>query len=1115
MTVAEFLLYLRTHDVRLRVEGGQLRVNAPKGVLTPELRQSIADRKAEVIAFLIEAKDATSADATTIKPIPRTGPLPLSFSQQRLWVLHQFNPQDASYHLPFALHIKGDFHQALLQRCLDEIVRRHESLRTAFAATDDTITQIIAPPQPVALTLINLESQPAAEQAATVRAIITEEAQRPFDLSQGPLLRVSLLRLGAQEHVVSLTIHHIISDAWSLGIFARELTTLYEAFSAEKPSPLPELPIQYADFAAWQRQWLSGEVFERQLAYWKNQLAGAPAKLALPTDRPRPPVQSFRGARYLQLLPQQLSAALNELGHQEEATLFMVLLASFQALLVRYTGQDDMVIGTAMAGRELAELNEVIGYFANTLPLRTDLTGNPTFRQALRRVQQTCLEAYAHQDVPFERLVKELADERDLSYAPIFQVLLVLQNAATDTIQLPGLTLSYLESHGGAARFDLSLDVAETPEGLHCAYEYNTDLFDAATIERLAEHFQSLLHDITAQPDRRLFDLALLTEDDLQQLSVWNASYAEYPRAECIHQLFEAQAERTPESIAVVFGDQQLSYAALNARANRLAHRLQALGVSADVMVGLCVERSLDLIVGVLGILKAGGAYVPLDPNYPAGRLQFMLADAQVPVVVTQSHLVEQFPPGSAGEAQIAPAVICLDRDSEILSSAQLPNPQIQTTPENLAYVIYTSGSTGRPKGVQIPHQAVVNFLHAMQRQPGLSAHDRLLAVTTLSFDIAALEIFLPLVSGAEVVLASREVAADGVQLANLLNREAITVMQATPATWRMLLHAGWQGQPGLKILCGGEALPRLLADQLLSSGASLWNMYGPTETTIWSSVAQIAVAAGDMPIGGPIANTQLYVLDRQMQRVPVGVAGELYIGGEGLARGYLNRPELTAERFVPDPFARVSGARLYRVGDLMRYRADGTLEFLGRVDHQVKVRGYRIEIGEIESALNQHLAIREAVVMARQDTSNETRLVAYVVEEPRTKNQEPNEEQRIENKGTKEQANKDGENAAPPSPIAMGEGDRGDEGLTTDSLRRFLHDKLPEYMIPTAFVFLDALPLTPNGKVDRKALPAPDTSRPELEAAFVAPQTAAEQALADIWKQVLGLHQIGIHDNF
>ena len=793
-------------------------------------------------------------------------------------------------------------------------------------------------------------------------------------------MRVVLVRLAAREHALLLTMHHIASDGWSLGVLVHELSTLYAAYVQDQPSPLSELPVQYVDYAIWQRQRIQGDVQQEQLQYWSEQLLGAPPQLELPTDRMRPAVETFKGAELRFELSATLSGALKELGQQEGATLFMVFLAAYQVLLSRWSGQQDIVVGSPIAGRRNREIEGLIGLFVNMLVLRTDLSGDLTFRHLMQRVKEVTLGAYAHQELPFEALVKELRPERNLTRQAIFQVALALQNYPEERLELPGLTWTSTDVESETTHFDLMLYLYEVSGGLSGTFQYATDLFDEGTIERMAGHFRVLLEGIVANPDCPIHQLPLLSEAEKQQLLVeWNASETPYPREKLIHELFEEQVRRTPSAVAVVCQQQSLTYAELNSRANQLARYLRRQGVGPDQLVALCVERSLEMVVGLLGILKAGGAYVPLDPSYPIERLQFMLEDAVPRVLLTQEQLKSTLLP-------MAAEVIALDSDwSEIAEweDENLDPRSLQLTSRHLAYVIYTSGSTGKPKGVMVEHADVVNFLCSMQQNPGISATDCLLAVTTVSFDIAALEIYLPLVNGAKLVLASREAASDARLLMAMLEEFDVTVLQATPATWQLLLSGGWDGRSNLKALCGGEALSTDLSGKLVNRVGALWNLYGPTETTIWSCSRQIAVPGEHgavESIGRPIANTQIYILDSQQQAVPIGVAGEIYIGGAGVARGYLNRPELTAERFLPDPFSADPQARMYKTGDLGRWQADRTLEYLGRNDDQVKIRGYRIELGEIEAQLTRHEQVKEAVVVAREDVPGEKRLVAYVV---------------------------------------------------------------------------------------------------------------------------------------
>jgi surfactin family lipopeptide synthetase A len=999
--------------------------------------------------------------------IPRRSPgsaAPLSFGQQQLWLLAQMMPDIPVYNESVTIHLPGPLDVAALQQSFNEIIRRHEAWRTSFPIVDGQPVQMIQPPPALTLPAVDLRDLPLARREAEARRLATEKALPLFDLAHGPLLRATLIRLNDEDHRLFLTLHHIIFDGTIYEIFLPELYALYEAFSHGKPSPLPELPIQYADFALWQREWLQGQVLADQLKYWKQQLAGAPTALELPTDHPRPPTQTHHGSRYPFALSKRLTDALKTLSRREGVTLYMVLAATFQTLLYRYTGQDDILIGTTTGGRKSSEAQKLIGFFLNTLVLRTNLSGNPTFRDLLGRVREVVLEAHAHQDLPFEYLVKELQPERNLGQNPLIQVMLSLEPPLP--VLPSGWTMTLTDVKTNTSKFDLSLELDDRPEGLVGWFEYSTDLFNESTITRMLGHWQILLESIVVDPEQHLAELPLLTEAERQQLLVeWNATSTAYPRDMCVHQLFEGQVERTPDALALVFEDVELTYRELNARANRLARYLRQLGVGPEVLVALCMERSLEMVVGLLGILKAGGAYVPLDPTYPSERLSFMLEDARVSVLLTQQRLATQLPTHGVN-------VVCLDADVTELMQQSDANPIPMAASDNLAYVIYTSGSTGRPKGVQILHRAVVNFLMSMCQQPGLTAEDTLLAVTTLSFDIAALELFLPLIVGACLILADHDLAADGAALAERLTRSRVTVMQATPVTWRILLAAGWRGNQQLKILCGGEALPLDLAQQLLPKAASLWNMYGPTETTIWSSVCKIEPGGKSVSIGHPIANTQMYLLDADSQLVPVGVPGELYIGGDGLARGYLNRPELTAERFIPDPFSNKPGARLYKTGDLARYRSDGTIELIGRLDYQVKIRGFRIELGEIEEVLRRYPEVQEAVVVARGDTPAEKHLVAYIV-------------------------------------TAHG------EAPSMKNLRSFLQEKLPGYMLPSAIVLLDALPLTPNGKVDRRALPAPEPDRRTAGETLVSPTLTVHYQLISIWEELLNTRPIGIRDNF
>src|SRR6266496_860098 len=817
---------------------------------------------------------------------------------------------------------------------------------------------------------------------------------------------------------------------------------------------------QYTDLAVQKRESVREDA--RQLAYWKQQLANAPQVLDMPIDRPRPPMQRHQESRHPFTLSQKLTDALKALSGREGVTLYTTLVAAFQTVLYRYSGQEDLLLGTSTSVCEHPEAQRSDGYCLDTLVLRTDMSGNPTFRALMERVQNVVNSAIQHNNIPFEQVVKALDLEQGSSHHPLFQVMLSYQSQVAN--QPNRQTPLQVDEQTYISGLDLHLEINDRAEGLSGCFVYNTGLFDTSTISRMSGHWQTVLEGVVADPEQALTELPLLTQEERRLLLIeWNNTTTSYPDDQCIHQLFEAQAERSPDAVAVLFENESLTYRQLNSKANQLAHRLRSLGVGPDVLVGICLERSLEMVVGLLGILKAGGAYVPLDPTYPAERLAFMLEDAQVPVLVTQRSLLMQLPHHGI-------EVVCLDAKEAEQQSTE--NPTSTVTSDKLAYVIYTSGSTGRPKGVQIPHRAVVNFMLSMRQQPGLTAEDTWLAVTTLSFDIAALEIFLPLITGARLIIASQDVATSGVALAETLARTGTTVMQATPVTWRVLLASGWQGNKELKVLCGGEALPLDLARQLLSRVASLYNMYGPTETTTWSSVYEIKPEHSSISIGRPIANTQLYLLDKQLHPVPAGVPGELFIGGDGLARGYLNRPELTAAKFIRDPVNENPAARMYRTGDLARRLPDGNIELLGRADDQVKIRGYRIELGEIETILLQFPKVREAVVIAREDTPEDKRLVAYLTTYQQTT-------------------------------------------VSLNELRRFLRDKLPDYMVPSAFMMLDKLPLTPSGKVDRRVLPAPENHRPKREPAFAEPRAGLEQTVAAIWEEVLSVKNPGVNDNF
>ncbi len=966
------------------------------------------------------------------------------------------------YNEAMTLHWHGSLDAGVVEQSLSEIVRRHEILRTSFSAIDgQPVRTVHASLAKVGLQRVDLRQIANAEREQRALALASDDAQRPFDLSCAPLFRALLIRFDEDEYRLFLTLHHIVFDGLSIyGVLIPELNALCEAYTNGKPSPLAQLSIQYSDYAAWERGTRGLETMDPQMAYWRNHLAGEPPILALPADRPRPALQTFRGAMQKVALSKELSYAVRTLSQRRGSSTYALLLAAFKALLCRYSGQQDIWIGGITSGRSRPELNQLIGYFINIVVLRTDVAGDPTFADLLTRVQQTVLEAIAHDEVAFELVVKEVHPKRDASRSPLVQVLFSLITPGT---QESGWSLTN-DLDLGVTKYDLHLELEDRPEGVTGCLLYSTDLFDRETIARMVQHWQGLLEAAVADPTCRISQLPLLTAQEQRQLLVeWNRTAMEQPPV-CLPAWFEAQVEQTPDAIAVEDEQSQLSYRQLNRRANQLAHYLRGLGVGAEKLVGICATRSQRMMVALLGVLKAGGAYVPLDPAYPQERLAYMLEDSGVEVLLTEEALLAGLPPHGAH-------TVCLDRDEGLWAEQSGENLAGAVQAENLAYVIYTSGSTGKPKGVQISQGALVNLLRSMQQEPGLGSDDRLLAVTTLSFDIAALELFLPVLTGARLVLARGETARDGVGLQERMREAGITVMQATPATWRLLLETGWAGDRNLRIWCGGEALSRELAEQLLPRCGALWNMYGPTETTIWSAVGRIESGTGPVRIGLPVANTEFYVLDANLQLLPVGVAGELHIGGQGLARGYLHQAELTAQKFIAHPFRAQAGSRLYKTGDLVRRLGDGTLEFLGRLDDQVKVRGFRIELGEIESALAEQAGVKAAVVDARVDGLKEKQLVAYVVPQRET--------------------------------------------VSAEDLRAALRQRLPDYMVPSQFVFLTSLPLTPNGKVNRRALPGPEAAGPVAAEKQMQPRDPREKKLVEIWQAVLGVSPIGIQENF
>ncbi|HEU4559963.1 MAG TPA: amino acid adenylation domain-containing protein [Longimicrobium sp.] len=1011
---------------------------------------------AELAGRVEEMRRAGQPVLPPVVPTERTAALPLSFAQERLWFLDRLEPGSAGYNLPAALRLAGALDERALERALGEVVRRHETLRTTFGEVDGSPVQVIAPFDGFALPVEDLSGLSEADREAAVKRLAREDAARPFDLAAGPLFRAALLRLGAEDHVLLLSMHHIVSDGWSTGVLFRELSALYAAYHEGRESPLRELPVQYADYAVWQREQLAGEALDRQLAYWRERLAGAPELLELPTDHLRPAVQTYRGATVPVELSPQLLERIQRLGRSEGATLYMMLLGAFQVLLSKYSGSDDIVVGSPIAGRTRREVEELIGFFVNTLVLRTDLSGDPSFREVLGRVREATLGAYAHQEVPFEKLVAELQPERSLSHSPLFQVMLTLQDAEGRGDALGGLQVSGVGAELASANFDLSLSLAATSHGLRGGLNYSTDLFERGTVERMLGHLERVLEQVADDADVRLSELELLgPAERALVLEAWNDTAAEYPDR-CIHELFEAQAARTPEAVAVVHEADSLTYRELNERSNRLAHYLIRLGVGPEVRVGVCLARGVEMVVALMAVLKAGGAYVPLDPAYPAERLAFTLSDSGVVVLLTQESLRSTLPiPDGV-------TVVSVDVAAAEIARESAERVESGATSRSLGYLIYTSGSTGVPKGVAIAHESAVALVSWASNVFTAEELSGVLAATSISFDLSVFELFLPLSLGGRVIVVENALA-----LPQSAAADQVRLVNTVPSAIVALLKNGGIPAGVRTVNLAGEPLRPDTVDALYARGIErVYDLYGPSEDTTYSTWT-LRRAGGPATIGRPIANTRAYVLGAGLRPVPAGVTGELYLGGRGLARGYLGRPGLTAERFIPDPFG-AAGERLYRTGDRVRWKADGTLEYLGRLDHQVKVRGFRIELGEVETVLARHPEVREARVLVWEDAPGDKRLVAYVV-----------------------------------------------GGVEADELREHLRRSLPGYMVPSAFMMLAELPLTPNGKLDRKALPAPEGSSQAATRVYEAPRTEAERKVAAVWAEVLGVERVGAHDRF
>ncbi len=981
---------------------------------------------------------------------------PLAPDQHVIWLASQMSASEPVYNEPITFHYRGMLDREILGRALNEVVRRHEILRTSFAQADGEVVQAVHDHLTIQVPYLDLSKLPRERGEEEANETAVADSRRLFDLGMGPLIRARLVKMEGEYHRLYITLHHIIFDGVTIyHILLPELAAIYKAFAAGKPSPLPEPCYQYSDFALWQKRMLDNDSVVRQTAYWREQLAGELPDLQLPTDRPRPATHSYRGGMKTFRLSRETTDALKTASRGEGVTLYMFLLAGFKTLLHRYSGQKDILVAGPSDARYRTEFKNLMGHCINYLALRTRPDGEATFREYLAQVKDTLLSALTNGDVPFNQLLRDLQLKRDASRRPFFQASLTM-NPSTESVD-PQWDLTHTDTVTGYTKIDLNLEVDERPDGLVARFIYSTELFDAATIDRMTGHWLRLLESAMANPATKLCDLAMIPVEEEHQLRVsWNDTARAIPDV-TVHALIEQQAARTPDAISVEAGSARLTYRELNERANHLARRLRGAGVASGTLVALCVERTLDMAVAPLAVLKAGGAYLPLDPEFPKDRLAYLMEDAKAPVLLTTRGLAERLPCAES-------VVYCEDYVDTNVDGACLEARA--TSADDVAYVLYTSGSTGRPKGVGIHHRALVNLLLSMQREPGFTASDSLLSVTTLSFDIAELELYLPLISGGRLVIASHDEARDPMRLSERLRESKCTVLQATPAAWRGLLDNGWSGQRNLIAYCGGEAMPRDLAEQLLPLVAGLWNLYGPTETTVWSTAHKVTSGSGPVPIGHPIDNTEILVLDAHRKLSPIGVPGELYIGGEGVARGYVRREELTAERFVESPFD--PSAKLYRTGDLARWKADGTLECLGRIDNQIKIRGFRIEPGEIEAALLEHEEIRGAAVRTWRDGSGNLSIAAYIT---------------------------------------------GPASLEAIDLRRFLQGKLPDYMIPARFVRLDTLPLTPNGKVDRNALPDPPAMGKTIRT--VAARNEMERKLVDIWEAVLDVRPIGIEDNF
>jgi amino acid adenylation domain-containing protein len=1069
--IAQLLDQLGQRDIRLLLEGDRLRISAPRGVLDETLKAAIAGRRDDVMRYLKNAADMGQASHSPVAlRTDRPRRVPASAAQQRLWFLDRIEPGRPTYNIGGSLQLRGPLDVVLMRQAIDRLIARHEAFRTRIVEHEGQAWLEILQTSQTSIDVVDLSGWPPDRRDAEARRLREDLAKTPFDMAQGRLAAFQIVRLTADDHVFTLMMHHAVSDGWSVSIATHEICVLYDALASGGRRDLEPTTTDYTDYAAWETEQIAAGRFEEHLVYWKDQLRGAPAVLDLPTDRPRQPVSSHSGQRLRRYFDAHLMTSVETYGREHGATLFMTLLAAWQVLMHRYSGEDDIVIGSPVSNRDTPALEGVMGCLVNNLPLRARLDGNPRFADLLSQVKQTILAAFDHRALPFDRLVQAINPERNTAHTPIFQVMFTLMSFPVRAKAPAGFSGTPVDLNPGIARFDLAVEISPSSAGAYAGlttvlYEFDSDLFDSATIERLHEHFVNLLSAVVADLPCGIQDLPLITADETRQINeVWNASSRTHDRTCCMHQLLEASVRSSPNAIAVTDCAATLRYDTLDQKANQLAHLLRRRGVEPKAVVAVCLDRTIAIPVALAAVLKVGAAYLPLDPTHPQERLHDILEDADVACVITIGSFLSIFD-------RARTPIVLVDEEDETLAQQPVTSPDVDVRPDDLAYVIYTSGSTGRPKGVEVEHRQVVSFLRAMQREPGMTAADRLLAVTTLSFDIAGLEIWLPLSVGAQVVIASRTDVLDGARLMQHVAAHDITMLQATPAGWRLLLEAGWQGKHDLKALCGGEAMPRDLAAALVARTGSLWNMYGPTETTIWSMVERVADATGPITIGRPIDNTRVYVLDQVGQLVPTGVIGELCIAGEGVARGYRNRSALTTEKFTEITLPDGRPERIYRTADLARFRADG-LELLGRRDHQVKVRGYRVELGEIEAVLAGVAGVKTCVAALREFAPGDQRLVGYVTLD--------------------EHASFDG-----------------------DLARSVLRRRLPEYMVPQHFVVLAAFPMTPNNKIDRKALPMTQESEPLAGDGGTALMTLPQRRVAELWRRILRTDRVGLNDNF